>query len=91
VAKARLLLEQRFTTAVSIGALAGKLFVRHRALIRLFGNEIGITLGRHVEHLRLNAQQRMLLRTIRSVETISAACAYSDARLFRQKFLKSPA
>ncbi|TWH84538.1 transcriptional regulator GlxA family with amidase domain [Novosphingobium taihuense] len=89
VATARLMLEQRFSSTVSIAALAAELAVSHAVLIRHFRNEMGMTPSRYVQQLRLGAAQRMLVHTTRSIDSIAAAVGYGDARLFREMFRKA--
>ncbi len=89
VATARLRLEQRFTTAVSLADLAAELAVSHAVLIRRFRSVMGETPSGYVRLLRLAAAQRMLSRSKRSIESIAIAVGYSDARMFRQMFWRA--
>lgn len=89
VAAARLILEQRFSTPVSIAALAAELCVSHAVLIRRFNRELGTTPSGYVRQLRLGAAQRMLLHTDRSIDSIAAAVGFGDARMFRDMFRKA--
>lgn len=89
VATARLRLEQRFTAPISLAELAAELAVSHAVLIRRFRTALGETPSGYVRHLRLAAAQRMLARSKRSIESIAAAVGYSDARMFRQMFLRA--
>lgn len=86
---ARLRLEQRFTTAVSLAELATELCVSHAVLIRHFRKVLGMTPSAYVQRLRLAAAQRMLARSNRSIDSIAAAVGYSDARIFRQMFRRA--
>ncbi|MDO7836317.1 helix-turn-helix domain-containing protein [Sphingobium sp. HBC34] len=89
VDKARLLLEQRFSTPVSISDLAAELCVSHSVLIRRFRRMLGMTPSHYLQHLRLGAAQRMLHHTNRSIDSVASAIGYSDARIFREMFRKA--
>jgi transcriptional regulator GlxA family with amidase domain len=88
VARAQLILEQRFATSCSIAALAGELHVSHAVLIRRFRRAVGLTPTGYVQQLRIRAAERMLRHSDRSIDSIAAAIGFSDARLFRQMFRK---
>lgn len=89
VAAASLIMEQRFSTTVSIAALSAELCVSHTVLIRRFRRELGMPPSRYVQQLRLSAAQRMLLHTNRSIDSVAAAVGFSDARMFREMFRKA--
>ncbi|MEO5597304.1 MAG: helix-turn-helix domain-containing protein [Novosphingobium sp.] len=89
VAAARLILEQRFSTPISIAALAAELCVSHTVLIRRFHREFGNTPTGYIRQLRLGAAQRLLLHSDRSIDSIAAAVGFGDARMFREMFRKA--
>ena len=89
VAAARLILEQRFSTSITITALATELSVSHAVLIRRFRHELGTTPSGYVRQLRLGAAQRMLLHTDRSIDSVASSVGFGDARLFREMFRKA--
>ncbi|HEY6870206.1 MAG TPA: helix-turn-helix domain-containing protein [Novosphingobium sp.] len=88
VARAQLILEQRFATSVSMAELAAELHVSHAVLIRRFRRAVGLTPSGYVQQLRIRAAERMLRHSDRSIDSIAAAIGFSDARLFRQMFRK---
>lgn len=89
VERARIILEQRFSTSISITDLAAELCVSHAVLLRHFRRELDTTPSRYVQGLRLAAAKRMLLQSRRSVEAIAATVGYGDARIFREMFRKA--
>lgn len=89
VERARIILEQRFSTSISIADLAAELCVSHAVLLRHFRRELDTTPSRYVQRLRLAAAKRLLLQSSRPVDAIAATVGYGDARIFRDMFRKA--
>lgn len=86
VETARLWLEQRFAEKISISALAQELHVSHVVLIRRFQNALGMPPSDYLKIVRLATAKRLLKGSKMTIESVSEAVGYQDARNFRQMF-----
>jgi len=79
---------------LSLDDLAREAGVSRFHFARLFRARVGVTLHRHVVHLRMDAAASMLTGTDMSVQDIALACGYYTARhfaaAFRRHFSKAP-
>jgi transcriptional regulator GlxA family with amidase domain len=86
VARAQMLIRERFTHEVRIDQLAAELSVSHQTLIRRFRQSLGRTPKAYVQEQRLIGAAASLRETRRSVAEIAAMLGYSDAPSFRAAF-----
>jgi transcriptional regulator GlxA family with amidase domain len=71
---------------LSVDALARRTAMSPRNFCRVFAREIGMTPGRFVERVRLEAARRLLEETARSVPEIALACGFGTAETMRLAF-----
>ncbi|MEI6314244.1 MAG: GlxA family transcriptional regulator [Syntrophus sp. (in: bacteria)] len=74
---------------LSVETLARRTAMSPRNFARVFVRELGITPGRYIERLRLEAARHYLERTEKSMEEIAAACGFGSAELMRRAFNRS--
>jgi transcriptional regulator GlxA family with amidase domain len=86
VANAQLWLEERFAQDVQITDLATAMAVSHQTLLRHFNRHLGVSPRSYVQRLRMEAAQRLLLRTSRPIEQIATLVGYDDVHSFRKVF-----
>ncbi|MBB1246192.1 GlxA family transcriptional regulator [Streptomyces durbertensis] len=72
---------------LGVEALAARAGLSPRHFSRAFRQETGVTPGRHVAAVRLEAARRRLEDTDDSVERISRQCGYGTAEAMRRAFL----
>jgi transcriptional regulator GlxA family with amidase domain len=73
---------------LSVAGIARHANLSARQLTRLFLAELGVTPGRYVEQVRLEAARRMLEDTSAGVEEISRACGFGAPETMRRSFLR---
>ena len=71
---------------LSVSDLADRVAMSPRNFARVFTRELGVTPVRYVEQLRVEAAQRMLELTGKSLEEIAVACGFNNAQLLRRAF-----
>ena len=71
---------------LSVEALARRAAMSPRNFCRVFAREIGMTPGRFVERVRLEAARRLLEQSARSVPEIAVACGFGTAETLRLAF-----
>ena len=71
---------------LSVEALARRTAMSPRNFCRVFVREIGMTPGRFVERVRLEAARRLLEESARSVPAIADACGFGTAETMRLAF-----
>jgi transcriptional regulator GlxA family with amidase domain len=71
---------------LSVDALARRTAMSPRNFCRVFVREIGMTPGRFVERVRLEAARRLLEESARSVPEIAVACGFGTAETMRLAF-----
>jgi transcriptional regulator GlxA family with amidase domain len=86
VARAQMLIRERFTHDLSIEDLAQELSVSHRTLIRRFRASLGQSPRAYIQRQRLQAAAASLRETRRTVAEIAANVGYADAPSFRAAF-----
>jgi transcriptional regulator GlxA family with amidase domain len=74
---------------LSVPALAGQASLSPRQFSRAFTAEVGVTPGRYVARVRLEAARRQLEDTADGIGQIASACGYGTAETMRQAFLRA--
>jgi transcriptional regulator GlxA family with amidase domain len=74
---------------LSVEALATRAHMSPRNFARAFAAEAGITPGRYVERVRLEAARRALEDTAQPIATVAAACGFGTAETMRRAFLRA--
>jgi transcriptional regulator GlxA family with amidase domain len=72
-----------------VDQLAERAAMSPRHFARAFAAETGVTPGRYVEDLRVEAARRLLESTRRGVDDIAGACGFGTAETMRRAFLRS--
>lgn len=73
---------------LSVDALAAQAAMSPRHFARVFRAETGVSPGRYVEDLRIEAAQQLLASTQQSVDDIASACGFASADTMRRAFLR---
>ncbi len=76
-------------TDLSVEAMAAHAHMSPRNFARAFRAETGITPGRYVERVRLEAARRRLEDTADPVAAVAAACGFGTAETMRRVFLRA--
>jgi len=71
---------------LSVDALARRAAMSPRNFCRVFGREIGMTPGRFVERVCLEAARRLLEESARSIPEVAVACGFGTAETMRLAF-----
>jgi transcriptional regulator GlxA family with amidase domain len=74
---------------LSVAALAARAQMSERSFARWFAHEIGVTPGRYVERVRIEAARRVLEDTDDSIARVARACGFGTAETMRRSFLRS--
>ena len=74
---------------LSVEALAEQAHMSLRHFARAFRAETGITPGRYVERVRLEAARRELEDTSQPIAAVAAACGFGTAETMRRAFLRA--
>lgn len=74
---------------LSVGELARRAHMSPRNFARAFAAETGITPGRFVERVRLEAARRELEDTARPIEAIARGCGFGTPETMRRSFLRA--
>jgi transcriptional regulator GlxA family with amidase domain len=74
---------------LSVEALAERAHMSPRNFARAFRTETGITPGRYVERVRLEAARRVLEDTSEPVAAIAVACGFGTSETMRRGFLRA--
>lgn len=73
---------------LSVPALADRAGLSTRQFARAFRDQVGVTPGRYVDLIRLEAAQRMLTDTVDGVVRIARRCGYGTPEAMRRAFLR---
>ncbi|MFE7976087.1 GlxA family transcriptional regulator [Streptomyces shenzhenensis] len=73
---------------LSVPAMAQRAGLSTRQFARVFAEQVGMTPGRYVDLLRLEAAQRMLTDTRDGVVRIARACGYGTPEAMRLAFMR---
>jgi transcriptional regulator GlxA family with amidase domain len=74
---------------LSVEALAERAHMSPRNFARAFAAETGITPGRYVERVRLEAARRALEDSAEPVASVAAKCGFGTAETMRRAFLRA--
>ena len=74
---------------LGVAAMARMVGMSGRNFARCFKLETGVTPGRYVERVRLEAARRLLEDTERSVVAVAASCGFGTAETMRRAFLRT--
>jgi transcriptional regulator GlxA family with amidase domain len=74
---------------LSIAALARRASLSERQFARAFAAEAGVTPGRHVDQVRIEAARRRLEDTTDGIEETARACGYGTPEAMRRAFVKA--
>jgi transcriptional regulator GlxA family with amidase domain len=74
---------------LSVEALAGKASLSPRHFARAFAAEVGMTPGRYVERVRLEAARRQLEDSTAGIEQTARACGYRTTEAMRRAFTEA--
>ncbi|GGP37196.1 transcriptional regulator [Streptomyces abikoensis] len=74
---------------LSVDALADRAGLSPRHFARAFRDEVGMTPGRYVDLVRLEAARRLLEDTGQGVEEVSRACGYGTPEAMRRAFVRA--
>jgi transcriptional regulator GlxA family with amidase domain len=74
---------------LSVPALAERASLSPRQFSRAFAAEAGVTPGRYVDQVRLEAARRQLEDSTDSIEQIAAGCGYGTPETMRRAFLRA--
>lgn len=74
---------------LSVEVLAARAHMSSRNFARAFAAETGVTPGRYVERIRLEAARRTLEDTAQPIATVAAACGFGTPETMRRTFLRA--
>jgi transcriptional regulator GlxA family with amidase domain len=74
---------------LSVDALARRVSMSPRNFFRVFVRQVGITPGRFVEQVRVEAARRLLEESSRSVAAVAAACGFGNPETMRVAFRRT--
>ncbi|WP_043267866.1 DJ-1/PfpI family protein [Streptomyces sp. CT34] len=74
---------------LSVDALAERAGLSPRHFARAFRDEVGMTPGRYVDRVRLEAARRRLEDTADGIEQVSRRCGYGTSEAMRRAFLRT--
>ncbi|MFJ9443999.1 GlxA family transcriptional regulator [Kitasatospora sp. NPDC101235] len=74
---------------LSVEALAARSALSPRHFARAFAAEVGVTPGRYVDGVRLEAARRLLEDTDDGVEEIARSCGYGTPEAMRRAFVRA--
>jgi transcriptional regulator GlxA family with amidase domain len=74
---------------LSVEALARRVAMSPRNFFRVFVREVGMTPGRYVERVRVEAARRLLEETSRGVLDVAAACGFGSPETMRIAFRRT--
>lgn len=73
---------------LSVDALAGRVALSPRQFARVFRDTAGVTAGKYVDSVRLNAARRRLESTDDSLDDVAHASGYGSSEVLRRAFLR---
>ncbi|MER7398861.1 GlxA family transcriptional regulator [Streptomyces sp. NPDC000151] len=74
---------------LSVEALAARCGLSPRHFARAFRDEVGMTPGRYVDRVRLEAARRLLEDTTDGIERVSRRCGYGTPEAMRRAFVRA--
>jgi len=89
VEKALDILEEDFTSDITLGALAGKFGISAEHFSRIFKKETGLGFNEYLSLLRLKKAETILKRDeTATISEIAFSCGFNDSNYFCEKFKK---
>ena len=73
---------------LSVPALAARVAMSPRNFARVFTHQVGVTPGRFVEQLRIEAARRRLEESTHGVDAVAAQCGFGSAESMRLAFVR---
>jgi transcriptional regulator GlxA family with amidase domain len=80
-------LGEHYDADLSVEAMAGRARMSPRHFARSFAEQVGMTPGRYLQQLRLEAARRQLCESDTSTEQIAAACGFGSTEAMRKLFV----
>ena len=74
---------------LSVAALASRAQMSERSFARWFAHEVGVTPGRYVEQVRIEAARRILEESDDPIARVARACGFGTAETMRRSFLRA--
>jgi transcriptional regulator GlxA family with amidase domain len=74
---------------LSVEALAKRVAMSPRNFFRVFVRELGMTPGRFIERVRVEAARRLLEETSRGIHDVAAACGFGNPETMRIAFRRT--
>jgi transcriptional regulator GlxA family with amidase domain len=74
---------------LAVETLARRVAMSPRHFARVFTHEVGVTPGRYVEKVRIEAARRRLEESTNGVDAIADACGFGTAETMRRAFLRT--
>jgi transcriptional regulator GlxA family with amidase domain len=74
---------------LTVDAMAARVQLSPRQFARTFAAETGVTPGKYVDRIRLEAARRMLEDTRAPLTTVARACGYGTTESLRRAFLRA--
>ena len=74
---------------LSVAALAARAQMSERSFARWFAHEVGVTPGRYVEQVRVEAARRVLEESDDSIAAVARVCGFGTAETMRRSFLRA--
>lgn len=74
---------------LAVERLAERAAMSPRHFARAFAHEVGVTPGRYVERIRVEAARRLLEDTPETVAQVAAACGFGTPETMRRRFIRS--
>jgi transcriptional regulator GlxA family with amidase domain len=74
---------------LSVAALAPRAHMSERSFARWFAHQVGVTPGRYVEQVRVEAARRVLEESDDSIVLVARACGFGTAETMRRSFLRA--
>jgi transcriptional regulator GlxA family with amidase domain len=74
---------------LSVASLSSRAQMSERSFARWFVHEVGVTPGRYVEQVRVEAARRVLEESDESIVLVARACGFGTAETMRRSFLRA--
>ncbi|PWL81714.1 MAG: hypothetical protein DBY18_02965 [Clostridia bacterium] len=78
--------EKSFAEPLTLDSVAHALFLSKSYISHIFSDKIGMPFRQYINRLRVNAAERLLRETDRSITDIAAAAGFSGIRTFNRAF-----
>ncbi len=74
---------------LTVVALSARAQMSERSFARWFAHEVGVTPGRYVEQVRVEAARRLLEDSDASMASVARSCGFGTAETMRRSFLRA--